>query len=112
MSMEHLDRMALVIRPKQPYVDWANSFDDDGPEYDPSARSASVFLNNEVVNVTDIGRVVRKCWRAIFEERLHAWMRDPGVWPRRRSRDMFLEWFDVQICEMVFDMGRGAIHYD
>ena len=45
MSMEHLDRMALMVSPKQPYIDWANSFDDGGPDYDPSARSASVFLN-------------------------------------------------------------------
>ena len=35
MSMEHVDRMALVVRPKQPYVDWANSVDDGGPEYAP-----------------------------------------------------------------------------
>ena len=110
MSIEHLDRMALVVRPKQPYVDWANSFDDGGPEYDPSAHSASVFLINEVVDVTDIAQVVRKCWRDIFKEQLHAWMRDPGVWPRCRSRKMFLEWFDVQVCEMVFDLGRGPVH--
>lgn len=71
-----------------------------------------MFLINEVVDVTDIAQAVRKCWRVIFEEQLDAWMRGPEVWPRRRSRNMFLEWFDVQVCEMVFDLGRGAIYYD
>ena len=104
--------MALVLSPKQPYIDWANSFDDGVPEYDSSARRASVYLINEVVKVADSERVVRKYWREIFEERLNAWMRDPGVWPRHRSRSMFLEWFDVQICGMVFDSGRGPIQYD
>ena len=112
MSMEHLTRMALVVSPKQPYIDWANSFDDGGPEYDPSARGANVYLINEVVKVAGIERVVRKYWREIFEERLNAWMRDPGAWPRRRSRDMFLEWFDVQVCRMVFDLGCGPIHFE
>jgi len=27
-----IDRAGLVVRPKQPYVDWANSMDDDGSE--------------------------------------------------------------------------------
>ena len=112
MSMEHLDWMVLVVSQKQLYIDWANSFDDGGPDYDPSARSASVFLIHEILEVGNIGRVVRTYWREIFEERLNAWMRDPGVWPRRRSRDMFLEWFDVQVCGMVIDLGRGPIHFE
>ena len=26
-----INRAALIVRPKQPYVDWANSVDDEGP---------------------------------------------------------------------------------
>lgn len=29
--MKTINRTVLLITPKQPYIDWANSFDDDGP---------------------------------------------------------------------------------
>jgi len=32
--MKTINRTAITIRPKQPYIDWANSFD-DGEKYDP-----------------------------------------------------------------------------
>lgn len=37
MNMERIDRMALIVRPRQPYIDWANGSGDDGSMYDPLA---------------------------------------------------------------------------
>ena len=98
-------------------------------EYD---RIEGAMLNlGHRVRDTIIGRILKAhgidpaprrrkqgCWSTFLKAHwehfaaMDFWMRDPGVWPRRRSRNMFLEWFDVQVCEMVFDLGRGAIHYD
>jgi hypothetical protein len=32
------------ITPKNPYIDWANSFEDDGPELDPKSLHHSAYL--------------------------------------------------------------------
>ena len=72
MTVESLDRMALVVRPSQPYIDWANSFDDGGPKYDPEHHHAKVYLIDEVVDPSDIKRMLRRYWRDIFAERRYA----------------------------------------
>ncbi len=112
MTMEFMNRMALVVRPKHLYIDWADSFDDGGPKYDPDQHQAKVFLIDEVADTRDIKKVVRRYWQAIFEEELNSWMRDPDVWPQRRTLKVFLEWFDVEVCDVVLDLGKGPIDYD
>ncbi len=112
MTMEFVNRTALVVRPKQPYIDWANSFDDGGPKYDPDLHQAKVFLIDEAADTRDIKKVVRRLWPAIFEEELNSWMRDPDVWPQRRTLKVFVEWFEVEVCELVFDLGKKPIDYD
>ncbi len=112
MTMEFVNRTALVVRPKQPYIDWADSFDDGGPKYDPDHHQAKVFLIDEVEDTRDIKKVVRRCWQAIFEEEINSWMRDPDVWPQRRTLKVFLEWFEVEVCDVVLDLGRGPIDHD
>ncbi len=62
----------LQVRPKQPYINWANSFDYGGPEYDPDHHQAKVFLIDEVTDTRDTKKVVRRLWPAIFEEELNS----------------------------------------
>jgi len=64
------------------------------------------------VDASDLKKVLRRYWRGIFEEELNGWMRDPDVWPRRRTLKVFLDWFEVEVCDLVVDLGRGPIHYD
>ena len=44
--MKLVDKAAIVVKPKQPYVDWANSFDDEGPTLSlgDARENADVFL--------------------------------------------------------------------
>ena len=101
-----------MIRRKQPYIDWANSFDDDGPKYNDERDHATVFLIDEVVDASDIQKVLRRYWRDIFDEQLNSWMRDPDDWPQRRTFSVFMKWFEVEICDLVVDLGRWPIQYD
>lgn len=36
-----INRAGLIVRPKQPYVDWANSVEDDGPRANLQELQAS-----------------------------------------------------------------------
>ena len=48
--MRLVNRAAITVTPKQPYIDWANSLDDDGPRIEHDRLpERSVYL------VADIG---------------------------------------------------------
>ncbi len=38
---------------------------------------------------------------------LDCWLTDENQWPQDRTRRMFREWFDVQMCSGVEDLHRG-----
>lgn len=48
-------------------------------------------------------------WEPIFREQLDGWMRHPDCWPEELTREMFLKWFDCELCTMVWDMPKSRI---
>ena len=92
--------------PKQPYADWANSLDDDGPRFECSEASdeLTVFLGPDLDTFEEIAAFVEKHFDFFFEHWLNGWSLDPGQWPQRRTRRMFHDWFDVRIHTMVEDV--------
>jgi len=42
--MKTINRSAITIIPKKPYIDWANSFDDSGAGYDPESNYGATIL--------------------------------------------------------------------
>ena len=106
-----INRSVLVVRPKQPYVDWANSMDDGGPLADLAGMRADpkAYLVDDVEGRDDLPQVVDGYWEKIFEEQLNSWMRDPDVWPAQLTREMFAEWFDSELFVMVWDISETRI---
>ena len=100
-----LNRSAIILIPKQPYADWANALDDDGPRFELSEQDdhLTVFLGPEMDTVGEIHRFVDKHFDYFFEAWLEGWSTDPAQWPPRRTRRMFHEWFNVRIHTMVED---------
>ena len=101
-----LNRSAILVIPKQPYADWANSLDDDGPRFQISEANddLTVFLGPDFDTVDEIEAVVSKHFDFFFEYCLSGWSTDPAQWPKRRTRRMFREWFEIRIHTMVEDV--------
>lgn len=117
-----LNRAAVVLRFKQPYVDWARlagpdplgeyllpDANDDGdmfliPSYDSPVDS--------VDGTEDAIRWVEKRWKMFFEHFLESWIQDESAWPEKRTLKMFREWFDVEYRSMVWDMGHEPLGID
>src|SRR5512146_1390107 len=97
--MAMLNRSAIILIPKQPYADWANSLDEDGPRFEISEANdeLTVFLGPDLDNVDEIAAFVTKHFDFFCEHWLFGWSTDPAQWPQRRTRRMFREWFDVRI---------------
>ncbi len=106
-----INRAGLIVRPKQPYVDWANSVDDDGPRADLQAlrASPSIYLVESIDFLEDFKLLVDDTWEWIFKEQLNGWMRAPDSWPEELTREMFLEWFDCELSTMIWDMLKTKI---
>jgi hypothetical protein len=48
--------------------------------------------------------ILRKYFKAIFEDRLFGWWTDPDAWPPKRDLKNFKKWFEVEFHSLVFDL--------
>jgi hypothetical protein len=102
--MSYLFRTALIVRRKEPYIDWANH---DGDEVDMTpelAATPDVYVVRAGQTAEPDAGIVDAYWEAIFEYELSAWDTDEGSWPADRTRELFDAWFDVTVGDSVIDL--------
>jgi hypothetical protein len=104
--MSFLYRHGLLISRKQPYIDWANRVANDSvPLSDELSRhNRSLYLVPEVDGEPDLAELVDEFWSSIFDEELSGWVLDTDQWPEPRTREMFDDWFVVELNDSVFDL--------
>lgn len=109
--MKLLNRLAVVVRPKAPYVQWANSLNDGGPLLDPELadEEATAFLLPEGDDDREYEALLRSYSGPIFEHELSSWMTDQSTWPPDRSYAQFREWFDVEFHSIIVDLAGGPL---
>jgi ribosomal protein L24E len=104
--MTFLYRFAIAITRKQPYLDWANSLEADGPELTAELADdrRTIYLVPESPDRPDLKRLLDRFWEQMFEEELASWILDGEAWPKALTREMFDAWFDTQLTDSVFDL--------
>ena len=105
--MRLVKRAAITVTPKQPYIDWANSIDEDGVKIgEDFSPERHVYLIGDVSDIIPFDRdvIVRPYFKAIFEEKLNDWYRLESAWSSPRTYETFLEWFEVEVHSMVMDL--------
>ena len=108
-----INRAALVVRPRQPYLDWAASLDEEAPAQIPAiSKRMSVYLVGEDPNEEEETAPLEDYYEAIFETELAAWSEDEKQWPQQRSLAMFHEWFDVVGESVVTDLESSPIRVE
>lgn len=98
-----LNRGALIVRAKQPYLDWAAKLDDSGLVPN-GADEQTVYLIPNFEDEDEAERILRKVNAEVFERELSGWHTDESAWPKNRSYDMFKKWFQVELHSMVEDL--------
>ena len=108
-SVPTINRVAVVLEPKEPYLDWARNLDGDDPTIDTMSREnlTTVYLIEDDAESEE--EPLRRHWDWIFAENLHSWHTDPRLWPQNRTYAMFKEWFDVRIVDIVYDLAEGRV---
>jgi hypothetical protein len=100
-----LNRSVVMVRPKQPYRDWANNLDNDGPGLLPDGEDEqTVYLIPNFATDDDAWEIVEDIYSEIFEYELWNWHTDPSDWPKNRTFEVFMEWFHVEFHSVVEDL--------
>ncbi len=102
--MDRVNRMAVVVFFREPFVDWLNGIDPDHPVWMGSlADRGNVYMIPEFESIDEAEEHVEEIFDEIFINELSEWHTDQALWPTERSYDLFLEWFDVLFDVAVFD---------
>ena len=112
--MDTLNRSAIVVKPKQRFLDWLHAADSTshGITLFDVGREPTIYLIPECDTDEDLADVLRELCEVIFEEQLAAWCRDTSTWPRDRSFEVFCQWFEYQHHSMLVDLCDGPLIHD
>lgn len=109
--MQSINRTAVIVKPKQPFIDWLNSMPDDSFNYtlEQISKENITFLIPEYDSPGGAMDYMRKKHGLIFEWELWGWTTAEEYWPKNRNWKTFNEWFDIELNSEVFDLADGDI---
>ena len=102
-----LNRNLLIVRVKQPFVDWINEADpysDSGNitlEY--ANQDCPAFLIHDFA-CEDVEGWLQQCYLHVFEEVLEQWYVDESLWPQDRTLNLFKAWCEVEVHGIIIDL--------
>lgn len=104
--MVTLNRSAVVIRPKQPFLEWLHGADPTSRHIalEELSRDPAIYLVPEADDTDDAKELLREMCGQIFTEQLESWIVDRRMWPKDRGFDAFCCWFDFQHHSMLIDL--------
>ena len=105
--MRLVNRGVLIIKPKQPFLDWADRLPDPTPVTLAQLREDCTAIL--IPDVDDAEAYLRRIYRSIFEMELDGWHRDESFWPQKRDYRTFRAWFDVEWHSMVWDASDSVL---
>jgi len=98
-----INRGAVIIRPSQPYLDWATNLDDSN--ISPQAiDEKTVYLISNYEDDIEAWEILSSVYERIFKNELLGWNTDETTWPKQRSLTMFKDWFNIELHSIVEDL--------
>jgi len=106
LGMRFLNRTAVVVVPKQRYLDWLRTADPTATEItiEQVQREPTIYLLPECDNDGEASGYLRDMCEEIFEHELDSWYRDTIGWPDDLRFSNFTEWFDYTLHSVVIDL--------
>jgi hypothetical protein len=113
--MRTINRSALVIRPKQPFLDWLHGLPEETNRditLDELRRENTVYLLDEVDTVEQAIELITPLAADMFSEELAGWWTLEDDWPAVLNIKKLMEWFDLELNTMVSDVGTEALQVE
>ena len=101
-----LNRSAIVVKPKQPFLDWLHRADPTSSDLTirELVHEPTIYLIPECETDDEVTKTLRERCEEIFNEQLSGWFTDRRTWPRDRSFEVFCRWFDFQYHSVLVDL--------
>jgi hypothetical protein len=106
-----LNRSAVAVRPKQPFLDWVNSVEEGG-SLTLADLQKTLYLVPDYEDPADAEKVLKRVYDDIFCRELEGWYTLESLWPQDRSLRVFKQWFEIEHFDLIEDVGRGPIEND
>ena len=105
--MQVINRTAIVLKPKQPFLDWLNALpDNDGMTFtlERVREGGTAYLVPDYDYDEQTEECIKKVYPDLFAEELWDWCTEEDWWPERRDLRTFRKWFDVEVHSVVADL--------
>jgi hypothetical protein len=114
--MEPVNRMVVIIRPEQPFIDWINETPELALTTPVTLEEIQQDCDVVLVPVMDSEEEVDK-WLELLKPRLlemqlESWSEDRVTWPEIRSSQVFDEWCRLEFHSMVWDLADQPIYVE
>src|SRR4030095_8614002 len=104
--MAEINRSLIIVKPKQPFLDWLRSIDPEDKNLQPEEINddATASLIPEIETADQQDQIIDWCAEFVFEQELWSWYTDEDMWPVGRDVKMFREWFAIEFHSLVDDV--------
>lgn len=102
-----MNRSAITITPKQPFIDWANALTLEFPMEINVLGESHTYLTNPDFDNAD--KHIKKYYKEIFEEELFGIWTDQNDWPEKLDYKTFCNWFHFEISDWVQDLSNKPL---
>lgn len=111
-----INRHLILIVPKQAALDWIMSVDQqplEGLSLDQLSQEQEAYLVSEgTINTPEQAQQwALQRFSVLFDSFLNSWFVDQALWPKRRTRKMFLDWFEVQFHSTLWDLSGDPLDH-
>ena len=107
-----LNRAALLVRLKEPFIEWINEVDPmDNREkvtLEEANKDRTIYLIDDS-EADHVEEWIGLNFRQLFECELEDWYADSSLWPDELSRELFQEWCELECHTVIVDTVGGPI---
>lgn len=108
-----INRAVVILKFKQPAIDWINEVDEDGDIVDINSvnndRIVYLIPDRAAFDEDTIRSWVELNHEALFKNELGFWYTDEDSWPQDLSLAVFDAWFEVECHSMLVDTSDEPI---
>jgi len=106
-SLEPLNRFSIEVVPKEMFWEWVKNVETK-LQWPPLKKEDRGPSNIYLIPPSYFGQYLDDCleknFEVFFQNELNMFVTDPDFWPSNRTYEMFTNWFDVKISDMVWGL--------
>jgi hypothetical protein len=98
-----IDRTAVIIKAKKPFLEWINCTDGPKSTLEAINEENNIYLVGEYDTSEELEEIMQELYGEIFAMELHSFCTDQSEWPKIDYK-LFQAWFEIKAHSMVFDL--------